>query len=258
MSTYTFHILLSVFTNLNLLFYESPYALNVLETTNKQSYLISVHSPKPDFFEQGCYRYEMAYGAITLQGVCFKSVWSSYLQQLQKRPVITKCVTSFFGFSLGDILAQSLSGTVKYDPKRTMRMAIYGGVIMGPLAHNWFNLLDKFVFPGHPTSPVAIVAKAALDQLVQAPFGLCLFYAYQETMQGRASCTVDTISEKLLPTLFMTWKFWPLAHLINFSVIPLEQRILYVNAVSVIYTCLLSQMATQQAEVPRYALEELQ
>jgi len=41
-------------------------------------------------------------------------------------------------------------------------------------------------------------------------------------MQGRAHMTGEVISQKLLPTLLMTWKFWPLAHLVNFSIIPLE------------------------------------
>eukprot|EP01025_Chloroclados_australasicus_P036997 TRINITY_DN3768_c0_g1_i4.p1 TRINITY_DN3768_c0_g1~~TRINITY_DN3768_c0_g1_i4.p1 ORF type:complete len:357 (+),score=0.41 TRINITY_DN3768_c0_g1_i4:46-1116(+) len=181
-----------------------------------------------------------------IAGLPFRSLWGAYLYQLQERPMLTKCVTSFIGFSLGDVTAQLLSSTPKYDFMRTARMAVYGGVIMGPLAHHWFNLLDKVVLPHHPYSPAAIVTKAALDQLIQAPIGLTLFYAYQETMQGRPHMAGKTIRQKLFPTLLMTWKFWPLAHLINFSVIPLEQRILYVNVVSVIYTCLLSRLASEK------------
>eukprot|EP01023_Acetabularia_acetabulum_P015994 TRINITY_DN17886_c0_g1_i2.p2 TRINITY_DN17886_c0_g1~~TRINITY_DN17886_c0_g1_i2.p2 ORF type:complete len:204 (-),score=17.62 TRINITY_DN17886_c0_g1_i2:667-1278(-) len=191
------------------------------------------------------------YNAIALPGLPVNRMWNNYQKQLQKNPLLTKSVTSFVGFGLGDILAQSLTGSERYDLARTVRMSVYGGVIMGPLAHNWFNFLDKVVLPKHPQSPLAIVGKMFLDQVVQAPFGLSIFYAYQETLQGRAEMAPTVIQEKLLPTLLMTWKFWPLAHLVNFSVIPLEQRILYVNVVSVFYTCLLSRLeATDQVPVP--------
>eukprot|EP01024_Parvocaulis_polyphysoides_P020242 TRINITY_DN19381_c0_g3_i2.p2 TRINITY_DN19381_c0_g3~~TRINITY_DN19381_c0_g3_i2.p2 ORF type:complete len:203 (+),score=13.96 TRINITY_DN19381_c0_g3_i2:201-809(+) len=201
------------------------------------------------------------YNAIALPGLPFNKMWNNYQRQLQKNPLLTKSVTSFVGFGLGDILAQSLSGSERYDISRTVRMSVYGGAIGGPLAHHWFNFLDKFVLPNHPQSPFAIVSKMFLDQVVQAPLGLSLFYAYQETMQGRAHMTGEVISEKLLPTLLMTWKFWPLAHLVNFSIIPLEQRILYCNAVSVVYTCLLSRLAASDEpahQMPATYITDLQ
>eukprot|EP01023_Acetabularia_acetabulum_P009563 TRINITY_DN14317_c0_g1_i2.p2 TRINITY_DN14317_c0_g1~~TRINITY_DN14317_c0_g1_i2.p2 ORF type:complete len:232 (+),score=14.51 TRINITY_DN14317_c0_g1_i2:643-1338(+) len=186
----------------------------------------------------------------TVSGLPLRSIWESYLIQLNKRPLFTKCVTSFVGFCLGDVAAQVLSDATNYDFMRSVRMALYGGVIAGPLAHYWFNLLDKVVLPSRPFSLAAIITKAMLDQLVQAPIGISIFYAYQETMQGRINKVGDVIKNKLLPTLFLTWKFWPLAHLINFAFIPLQQRILYVNVVSVVYTCLLSRLAAEKPGTP--------
>jgi protein Mpv17 len=75
-------------------------------------------------------------------------LWNLYCQSLEKRPLITKSLTSLMGFALGDAIAQASTrpaGGVgwQYDFKRTARMAAFGGLVAGPLGHYWFNFLDK-------------------------------------------------------------------------------------------------------------------
>lgn len=70
--------------------------------------------------------------------------WGSYCSSLQKRPLLTKSVTSVAGFALGDCIAQiSSSKSQKYDISRTVRMATFGGLLAGPLGHYWYGMLDK-------------------------------------------------------------------------------------------------------------------
>jgi hypothetical protein len=44
---------------------------------------------------------------------------------------------------------------------------------------------------------------------------------------------VSTVESKLKPTLLANWTVWPLAHVINFALVPPAQRILYINVVNV-------------------------
>lgn len=44
---------------------------------------------------------------------------------------------------------------------------------------------------------------------------------------------VATVKSKLKPTLLANWTVWPLAHVINFALVPPAQRILYINVVNV-------------------------
>lgn len=44
---------------------------------------------------------------------------------------------------------------------------------------------------------------------------------------------VSTVQAKLRPTLLANWTVWPLAHVINFALVPPAQRILYINVVNV-------------------------
>lgn len=41
------------------------------------------------------------------------------------------------------------------------------------------------------------------------------------------------MKSKLKPTLLANWTVWPLAHVINFALVPPAQRILYINVVNV-------------------------
>jgi hypothetical protein len=49
----------------------------------------------------------------------------------------------------------------------------------------------------------------------------------------------------MMPALLANWKLWPAAQLINFTLIPEDQRILYGNVVGICWTCVISNM--QQA-----------
>lgn len=58
------------------------------------------------------------------------------------------------------------------------------------------------------------------------------------TCTERACCRsgkqiVSTVKAKLKPTLLANWTVWPLAHVINFALVPPAQRILYINVVNV-------------------------
>lgn len=41
------------------------------------------------------------------------------------------------------------------------------------------------------------------------------------------------VQEKLLPTCKASLKLWPIAHAVNFALIPSQQRLLYINVISV-------------------------
>ncbi|DBA80479.1 TPA: hypothetical protein ACH3X2_007407 [Trebouxia sp. C0005] len=127
--------------------------------------------------------------------------------------------------------------------QRTMRLAFYGGCIAGPIGHNWFNFLDKMVFPKAATSAKAIASKILLDQMIMAPIGTCLFYIVTSVLQGETQQVPSKLKEKFIPTLIASYTLWPAAHAINFKFVPSSQRILYTNIVSILWTYILSQAA---------------
>ena len=69
-------------------------------------------------------------------------LWAAYTRQLDVRPVLTKSLTSFTGFVVGDAIAQVSTGE-KYNYWRTARFAAYGFCIHAPR-------LPRVVWPAGP------------------------------------------------------------------------------------------------------------
>jgi hypothetical protein len=73
------------------------------------------------------------------------------------------------------------------------------------------------------TGAFAVSSSRLLRKGVPAAAGVC------RSVGG----VVSTVKSKLKPTLLANWTVWPLAHVINFALVPPAQRILYINVVNV-------------------------
>jgi hypothetical protein len=94
--------------------------------------------------------------------------------------------------------------------------------------------LLQYVMPADPTNPLAVFSKVALDQVLMAPCMTSLFFASMALLEGsRGADVADTVKSKLKPTLLANWTVWPIAHVINFALVPPAQRILYINVINV-------------------------
>lgn len=189
------------------------------------------------------------------------NVWNAYMRAAVNRPLATKAATCAFGFAMGDLIAQgtALQGSLPrrlkaMDLARTARMSAYGFVVAAPQLHVFFGFVDKYIMPHNPKSPIAVVSKVALDQLFNSPLGTCLFLAWNNSFQGRIEQTLPDIQSKLWETTKTGWMLWPAAQLVNMYFVPHHLRVAYINAVGIIWTCILSKMASKtggDADVPQ-------
>ncbi|GAB9469858.1 Sym1 protein [Globisporangium polare] len=195
-----------------------------------------------------------------------------YDECLRKQPLLTKCVTSGILFGVGDRLAQHLEGRsaaaieaqqlekeqpvdkfVDYEKerqdekeaamqsaKRTARMMLWGGLGFAPIAHTWYNFIEKLA-PG--STAMAVAKKIAMDQVFFAPSISTTFYTVTQSLEGKSlHDALQVAKEKVPPTLRVNYMVWPLVHLFTFNFVPLQYRILYINFVSIGWSTFLSQM----------------
>lgn len=74
----------------------------------------------------------------------------------------------------------------QYDLTRTLRMAGYGALIVGPSLHFWFNFLSR-CFPKRDV--ITTFKKIALGQTVYGPAINSVFFSMNAVAQGKAeSC----------------------------------------------------------------------
>ena len=130
--------------------------------------------------------------ASNQQSLNISTLWGNYTRSVETNPVVTKACTSFFGFVLGDVLAQRLTGG-DFSVLRCLRLGTYGLTLDGPLGHLWYKILDKTVWPDDPQSNKAVLAKTAADQLVWAPIMTCVFFAVLKTLEGHPELIMQTI-----------------------------------------------------------------
>lgn len=80
-------------------------------------------------------------------------------------------------------LVQMIVGetTEGYDLVRTLRMAGYGMVIIGPSLHFWFNFVSR-VFPKRDL--LSTFTKMALGQTVYGPSVTAIFFSVNAALQG--------------------------------------------------------------------------
>ncbi|KAG9249123.1 sym-1 [Calycina marina] len=171
-----------------------------------------------------------------------------YQMKLASRPILTQSVTSAVLFATGDTMAQQLvdkRGLKNQDLARTGRMALYGGAVFGPAATTWFKFLqNKIVLPN---KNLEIVARVAADQTAFASTNLFCFLSSMAIMEGTSP--QDKLNSTYWNALSSNWMVWPFVQAVNFKLIPLHHRVLFVNVISLGWNCYLSALNSKGSAV---------
>jgi len=174
--------------------------------------------------------------------------WEKYESSLESNPILTKAATSLVGFALGDIIAQTLiDGTAlaAVDSMRVLKLASFGFLLHGTTGHFFYNFLDNKI-PG--TGAKEVASKVFIDQVLWNPiFGIC-FFGYLGLFEGLSLAETGLkIQDGLFVAVTGSWKFWPIAHAVNFRFIPTRNRLLYINTLQIFYNVFLSIIASTAA-----------
>jgi len=149
-----------------------------------------------------------------------------------------KSATSAVAYLLGDTLAQKAKGD-PFSKGRVTRAMLAGGFSHGPQLHYWTVLLDRFFSFGG--APWAVFAKVALDQTVFALYINGAFTMFTAMLQRSSLRDAwNKVRATAWSCLKAGWKFWPAAHLITYSVVPLQMRVLWVDLLEIIWVAILS------------------
>ena len=140
---------------------------------------------------------------------------------------------------------------------RVARSGAAGFISHGPQLHYWCLFLDRFVSFGPGTWAVraALAAKILLDQTFFSLYMNAAYCALVETLSGRSlRAALARVRASAWPSLRSSWKFWPAVHLITFSVVPSHLRVLWVDAVEIVWVAILA-TCVSAARVPEPASE---
>lgn len=143
--------------------------------------------------------------------------------------------------ALSDVLAQRLtSRKAPFNWRRTLAISLFGFLWTGPSNHFWQLLLES-LFQGAATNSQetrkrswTASKKVLLDQLTYGPLNNVLFMIFMaKVIEGRSWRTTLLKMKADYPAIQLRgWRFWPVAQLINQTVVPLHLRVLWTNCVA--------------------------
>lgn len=187
--------------------------------------------------------------------------WSGYLSVLRNHPIATKAVTSATVYSIGDVLAQRSEGESmgSLDRPRILRSLLAGLIGHGPLSHFWYEISEN-VFDNvlQLTAWWSFIPKVAIDQTLWGPFWNNSYILLLGLMKRESLETIwGDVKRTTIPLVVSGLKLWPLAHCVTYGLIPVENRLLWVDMVEILWvTILATQAAGGGAETSAEATAE--
>ncbi|KAB2047622.1 hypothetical protein ES319_A13G060100v1 [Gossypium barbadense] len=174
--------------------------------------------------------------------------WIAYEQALKANPVIAKMAISGIVYSIGDWIAQCYEGKPLFDFDRTrmFRSGLVGFTLHGSLSHHYYQFCEA-LFPFNDWWVVP--AKVIFDQTVWAAIWNSIYYVVLGFLRFESSANIyKELKATFWPMLTAGWKLWPFAHVITYGVIPVEQRLLWVDCVELIWVTILSTYSNEKSE----------
>jgi len=169
--------------------------------------------------------------------------WAAYNEALDKKPIITKALTSLVGWGLGDALAQIFIGSDPFDLKRLVTLSAFGFLYHGPSGHYFYNWLDSKI---EGSDAVSVFSKVAIDQIFWCPIFMSVYFGYLGLVGGDSLATIgNKIRSDLFTAVQGSWKVWPFVHAINFKFISNKHRLVFINGVQVGFNMFLSLLGTK-------------
>uniref|UniRef100_A0A3N7FFK4 Uncharacterized protein n=1 Tax=Populus trichocarpa TaxID=3694 RepID=A0A3N7FFK4_POPTR len=174
--------------------------------------------------------------------------WSAYEEALKTNPVLAKMMISGIVYSLGDWIAQCYEGKplFEYDRTRMFRSGLVGFTLHGSLSHYYYQFCEE-LFPFQDWWVVP--AKVAFDQTLWAAAWNSIYFTALGFLRLESPASIfSELTATFWPMLTAGWKLWPFAHLITYGVIPVEQRLLWVDCVELIWVTILSTYSNEKSE----------
>ncbi|XP_076948293.1 uncharacterized protein LOC143620485 [Bidens hawaiensis] len=174
--------------------------------------------------------------------------WSAYEEALKQNPLLAKMMISGVVYSIGDWIAQCCEGKplLEFDRTRMFRSGLVGFTLHGSLSHYYYYFCEAlFPFKDWWVVPV----KVAFDQTAWSAVWNSIYFVVLGLLRFDSPLTIfNELKATFFPMLTAGWKLWPFAHIITYGVVPVEQRLLWVDCVELVWVTILSTLSNEKSE----------
>lgn len=176
--------------------------------------------------------------------------WISYNAVLERSPVATKAITSATVYTIGDFIAQRTEGTDmgQLDRTRLLRSLLAGLIGHGPLSHIWYNFSEQLFDQTLHLNDVwwGLFPKVLIDQTTWGPFWNNTYILLLGLMKFSSPKNIfSEMKRTTIPLIVSGLKLWPLAHCVTYGLVPMENRLLWVDIVEIAWVTILATAAAE-------------
>jgi protein Mpv17 len=134
---------------------------------------------------------------------------------------------------------------MELDRMRILRNMIAGLIGHGPMSHFWYHTCDAFFADVlHLTAWWAFIPKVLIDQTFWGPIWNNTYLLLIGLMKmERIDIIWEDVKKSTVPMVVSGLKLWPAAHLVTYGLIPIENRLLWVDIVEIVWVTVLSKQA---------------
>ena len=157
-----------------------------------------------------------------------------------KHPIISKAISGFTSFALGDLISQVIESKKQKEKKiiNYKRALSFGltGLSMAPIYHLQYSIIERRLFKGK-----APIKQFVFDQIVCVPIQNFVLLAVLNAWRGNSiEKSKENIKRCYYNTLISGYKFWPIVTVFNFKYIPHRYCEHFFNVVGMGYSAYLS------------------
>ena len=156
-------------------------------------------------------------------------IWGSYLRALRARPILVKALTSSVAMTTAEYISQKMAGI---EDQKRINTFIMWGMFLGIPNHFWQQIIATYG-PDPLKSIWNFLATLAIDHICWKIPILYIFVTYVTYRQSSKNSTLADAweeSKRINPPIQKAAVLvWPTAQILNFLIIPLPLRTLYMN-----------------------------
>uniref|UniRef100_A0A7E4V232 Mitochondrial inner membrane protein Mpv17 n=1 Tax=Panagrellus redivivus TaxID=6233 RepID=A0A7E4V232_PANRE len=168
------------------------------------------------------------------------SIFRAYQRLLNTRPLATQMISSGVLGASGDAICQYIIERrthQSYDKWRTVRFFVLPCFFIAPVLSKWLVLLERV--KGHPK--IVPLKKLLIDQICYAPFFSASIIFNLRVLEGHSLTeSKDMLVRDFWNIYQHSIKYWPCVQLVNFYLMPLNFRVIFVQIAALAWNTFLS------------------
>lgn len=182
-----------------------------------------------------------------------KKILGKYNTSLINSPYKTKMATAGFTYCLADYICQShieKKPVEDYSASRSLSQASVGAFFAAPSLHAWHSLILPKIVKVCTGNISRVLVSVLLNETVLAGYFVsCLLFSFEALKTQSVESGAQNVKDKFAPAIESSMKFWTGISFVNYGLIPVHLRPVFVSCWSVVWQSYLSYVSNNKLQV---------